>query len=72
MVPTENATYRIDYIQKLSLAEVVPVRDSFSDNKEIEQMSKHQDQGKIVLLLVVLLHGETWQWIVPMNCAIYL
>ena len=53
MVPTENATYRIDYIQKLSLGEVVPVRDSFSDNKEIEQMSKHQDQCKIVLLLIV-------------------
>ena len=42
IVPTETATCRIDYIQKLSLAEMVPVRDSFSYNKEIEPMSKHQ------------------------------
>ena len=27
-VPTENSTCRIDYIQKLSVAEMVPVRDS--------------------------------------------
>ena len=32
----------MDYMQKLSLPEMVPVRDSFSYNKEIEQMSKHQ------------------------------
>ena len=42
MVPTETSTCRINYIQKLSLAEMVSVRDSFSYNKEIEQMSKHQ------------------------------
>ena len=42
IVPTETSTCRIDYIQKLSLVEMVPVRDSFSYNKEIEPMSKHQ------------------------------
>ena len=31
-----------NWLQKLSLAEMVPVRDSFSYNKEIKQMSKHQ------------------------------
>ena len=41
---------------KLSLPEVVPVRDSFSYNKEIEQMSKHQVYGKIVLVLLVQLN----------------
>ena len=41
-VPTETATCRINYIQKLSLAEMVAFRDSFSYNKEIEPMSKHQ------------------------------
>ena len=30
------------YIQKLSLAEMVPVRDSFSYNKKTETMSKYQ------------------------------
>ena len=30
------------WLQKLSLAEMVPLRDSFSYNKEIEGMSKHQ------------------------------
>ena len=38
----ETSTCRIDYIQKLSLAEMAPVRDSSSYNKEIEPMSKHQ------------------------------
>ena len=42
IVPTETVTCRIDYIQKLSLAEMVPVRDSFSYNKETEPMSKYQ------------------------------
>ena len=42
IVPTETATCRIDYIQKLSLAEMVPVRDFFSYNKEIDPISKHQ------------------------------
>ena len=41
IVPVGTATCRIDYKQKLSLAEMVPVRDSFSYNKEIEPMSKH-------------------------------
>ena len=42
IVPTESATCRSDYIQKLPLAEMVAFRDSFSCNKEIEPMSKHQ------------------------------
>ena len=42
IVPTESATCRIDYIQKSLLAEMLPVRDSFSYNKEIEPMSKYQ------------------------------
>ena len=42
LVPTEPATCRIDYIQKLSLAEMVAFRDSFSCIKEIELISKHQ------------------------------
>ena len=29
-------------LQKLSLTEMVPVRDYFSYNKKIEPMSKHQ------------------------------
>ena len=41
-VSTETATCRIYYIQKLSVAEMVQVRDSFSLNKEIEPMSKYQ------------------------------
>ena len=31
-----------NWLQKLSLAEMVPMRDSFSYSKEIELMSKHQ------------------------------
>ena len=42
IVPTETAICRIDYIRKLLLAEMVPVKYSFSYNKEIEPMSKHQ------------------------------
>ena len=42
IVPTETTTCRIDYIQKLSLEEIVPARDSFSYNREIEPMSKYQ------------------------------
>ena len=42
IVSAEAATCRIDYIQKLSLVEMVQVRDSFSHNKEIEPMSKYQ------------------------------
>ena len=42
IVPTETTTCRIDYIQKLSRSEMVPVRDSFSYNKEIEPVSKYQ------------------------------
>ena len=53
IVPTETATCRIDYIQKLSLVEMVPVRNSVIYNKEIGPMSKHQVQGKIVLVLIV-------------------
>ena len=41
IVPTETATCRIDYTQNLSLADMVPVRDSFSYNKEIEPMSRY-------------------------------
>ena len=41
-VPTETATCRIDYIQKLSLAEMVAFRDPFSCIKKIEPISKHQ------------------------------
>ena len=42
IVPTETVTCRIAYIRKLSLAEMVPLRDSFSYNKEIEPISKYQ------------------------------
>ena len=42
IVPTETALFRIDYIQKLSLAEMVSGRDPFSCNKGIDPMSKHQ------------------------------
>ena len=42
MVPTETATFRIDYTQKLSLAEMVPGRDTIKNNKEIEPVSKYQ------------------------------
>ena len=35
--------------KKLSFAEMVPVRGSFSYNIETEQMGKHYVQGKIVL-----------------------
>ena len=42
IVLTETATSRIGYIHKLSLAEMVPIRDSFSCNKEIVRMRKHQ------------------------------
>ena len=42
IIPTEPATCRIDYIQKLSLAEMVAFRDSLSCIKEIELISKHQ------------------------------
>ena len=51
IVPTETATCRIDYIQKLSLAEMVAFRDYFSYIKEIEPISKHQVYDKIVLLV---------------------
>ena len=51
IVPTETATCRTDYIQKLSLAEMVAFRDYFSYIKEIEPISKHQVYGKIVLLV---------------------
>ena len=50
---TETATCRMDYIQKLSLAETVPVRDSFSYNKEMQPMSKYQVYGRIALELHV-------------------
>ena len=46
--------------------------DSVSYNKEIERMNKHQLYGKIVLVLLVQLNGETQQGIVSMNRAIYL
>ena len=39
IVPTETAACRTDYTQKLFLAEMVPVRGSFSYNKKL---SKHQ------------------------------
>ena len=42
IVPTETTTCKIDYIWELLLAEMVLVRNSFSYNKEIEPMSKHQ------------------------------
>ena len=53
IVPTETATCRIDCIYKLSLAEMVAFRDSFICIKEIEPISKHQVQNKIVLVLLV-------------------
>ena len=49
---------------------MVPVRDSFSYNKDIEQMSKHQVQGKIVLVFLVYINGETRQCIVSISCGI--
>ena len=42
-----------NWLQKLSLAEMVTVRDRFSYNKEIEWISKDQVKGKIVLVLLV-------------------
>ena len=47
IVPAETATCRIDYIQTLTLAEMVPVRDSFSYNKEIELMSSFRNSFRI-------------------------
>ena len=49
----------------------MPVRDIFSENKEIEQMSKHQIKGKIVFVFLVQLNGKTGQCIASMNCVIY-
>ena len=60
-----------NWVQKLSLAEMVTVRDHFSFNKEIERMSKDQSSGKILLVLLVYVNGETWQCIVSMNCTVY-
>ena len=40
IVSTEAATCRFDH--RDFLTEMVPARDSFSNNKEIERMSKHQ------------------------------
>ena len=40
-------------LQKLSLAEMVTVRDCFSYTKNIEWISKHQVWGKIILVLLV-------------------
>ena len=48
-----------NWLQKLSLVEMVQVRDSFSYNKEI------------VLVLLLQLNRETPQCIVSFNCAIY-
>ena len=42
IVPIETASCRIDYIKKLLHAEMVPVRNSFSYNKEIERISKQE------------------------------
>ena len=36
IVPIETATCKIDNVRKLSLTEMIPVRDSFSYNKQIE------------------------------------
>ena len=46
-VPTETATCRINYIQKLSLAEIMPLRDSFSYNKKIEPLSSFRNSFRI-------------------------
>ena len=48
-----------NWLQKLSLVEMVPVRDSFSYDEEI------------VLVLLLQLNRETPQCIVSFNCAIY-
>ena len=50
---------------------MVSVRDLFSYNKEIERLSKHEVQSKIVLVFFVKLDGETRQCIVSLNCTVY-
>ena len=54
IVTIDTATCRIGHIQKLSLAEMVPVRDYFSYNKEIEQMSRAQLKISILFVSVIL------------------
>ena len=59
---SSNRNYHLqNWLQKLSLATMVPVKNLYSYRNNIETMSKHRVLGKIVSVLFVKTNGETWQ-----------
>ena len=62
-----------NWLQKLSLAEMVPVRNRFSYNKEIEWMSLRQNSFSITCIIQWRNSTALYQWIVLyIHCFIFL